>query len=85
MSEGSRYHRRMHIRLVKPSDAEPIRAIYNVEVLGSTATFDLRPRTPEEQQEWMAVHRGPHPAPAASNAATSSKYFFAMPADAGFV
>jgi L-amino acid N-acyltransferase YncA len=62
VSEGSRYHRRMHIRLVKPSDAEPIRAIYNVEVLGSTATFDLRPRTPEEQQEWMALHRGPHPA-----------------------
>ncbi len=52
----------MHIRLVRPSDAEPIRAIYNVEVLGSTATFDLRPRTPEEQQAWMAEHRGPHPA-----------------------
>jgi L-amino acid N-acyltransferase len=55
-----RYHLRMHIRLVRPSDAEPIRAIYNVEVLGSTATFDLRPRTPEEQQAWMAEHRGPH-------------------------
>lgn len=52
----------MHIRLVRPSDAEPIRAIYNVEVLGSTATFDLRPRTPEEQQAWMAEHRGPHAA-----------------------
>jgi L-amino acid N-acyltransferase YncA len=52
----------MHIRLVRPSDAEPIRAIYNVEVLGSTATFDLRPRTPEEQLAWMSEHRGPHPA-----------------------
>ena len=52
----------MHIRLVRPSDAEPIRSIYNVEVLGSTATFDLVPRTPEEQQAWMAEHRGPHPA-----------------------
>jgi phosphinothricin acetyltransferase len=52
----------MHIRLARPSDAEAIRAIYNVEVLGSTATFDLRPRTPEEQQSWMAEHRGPHPA-----------------------
>ncbi len=52
----------MHIRLVRPSDAEAIRAIYNVEVLGSTATFDLRPRTPEEQQAWMAEHRGPHAA-----------------------
>ena len=52
----------MHIRLVRPSDAEPIRAIYNAEVTGSTATFDLVPRTPEEQQAWMAEHRGPHPA-----------------------
>ncbi len=52
----------MQIRLAKPSDAEAIRAIYNVEVLGSTATFDLRPRTPAEQQSWMADHRGPHPA-----------------------
>ena len=62
MSEGPRYHHQMHIRLARPSDAEAIRAIYNVEVLGSTATFDLRPRTPEEQQSWMAEHRGPHPA-----------------------
>jgi L-amino acid N-acyltransferase len=52
----------MRIRLVRPSDAEPIRAIYNAEVTGSTATFDLVPRTPEEQQTWMAEHRGPHPA-----------------------
>ena len=52
----------MHIRLVRPSDAEPIRAIYNAEVIGSSATFDLVPRTPEEQQSWMAEHRGPHPA-----------------------
>ncbi len=47
---------------MRPSDAEPIRAIYNAEVTGSTATFDLVPRTPEEQQDWMAEHRGPHPA-----------------------
>jgi L-amino acid N-acyltransferase YncA len=52
----------MRIRLVRPSDAEPIRAIYNAEVTGSTATFDLVPRTPEEHQAWMAEHRGPHPA-----------------------
>ncbi len=52
----------MHIRLVRPSDAEPIRAIYNAEVIGSTATFDLVPRTTAEQQAWMADHRGPHPA-----------------------
>jgi len=62
VSKGPRYHHQMHIRLARASDAEAIRAIYNVEVLGSTATFDLRPRTPEEQQEWMVEHRGPHPA-----------------------
>jgi phosphinothricin acetyltransferase len=52
----------MRIRLVRPADAEPIRAIYNAEVTGSAATFDLVPRTAEEQQAWMAEHRGPHPA-----------------------
>jgi phosphinothricin acetyltransferase len=52
----------MRIRLVRPADAEPIRAIYNAEVTGSAATFDLVPRTSEEQQAWMAEHRGPHPA-----------------------
>ena len=31
----------MHIRLAAPGDAEAIRAIYNVEVLGSTNTFDM--------------------------------------------
>ena len=29
---------------------------------GSTATFDLVPRTPEEQIAWLAEHRGPYPA-----------------------
>jgi L-amino acid N-acyltransferase len=52
----------MRIRLVRPADAEPIRVIYNAEVTGSAATLDLVPRTPEEQQAWMAEHRGPHPA-----------------------
>jgi L-amino acid N-acyltransferase len=52
----------VHIRLVRPTDSEPIRAIYNAEVLGSTATFDLRPRTSGEQRAWMAEHRGAHAA-----------------------
>ncbi len=33
----------MHVRLAEPTDAEAIRRIYNAEVVGSTATFDLRP------------------------------------------
>ncbi len=47
--------------MARPTDAEPIRIIYNAEVTDSTATFDLRPRTPEEQAVWMAEHRGTYP------------------------
>jgi phosphinothricin acetyltransferase len=52
----------MHVRLAEPHDAEPIRRIYNAEVVGSTATFDLRPRTVEEQVAWMVEHQGTYPA-----------------------
>ena len=51
----------MHVRLAEPADAEAVRRIYNAEVVGSTATFDLRPRTPEEQAAWMAEHQGTYP------------------------
>jgi phosphinothricin acetyltransferase len=50
------------IRLVERGDAEAIRAIYNREVLESTVTFDLVPRTVVEQQAWIAAHSGGHPA-----------------------
>jgi L-amino acid N-acyltransferase len=52
----------MHVRLARSADAEAIRSIYNAEVLGSTATFDLVPRTLEEQVLWLADHRGPYSA-----------------------
>jgi L-amino acid N-acyltransferase YncA len=52
----------MLCRLAAPQDAEAIRAIYNAEVIGSTATFDLVPRTAAEQAIWLAEHRGPYPA-----------------------
>ncbi len=52
----------MRVRLARPADAEAIRSIYNAEVAGSTATFDLVPRTSEEQLAWLAEHRGPYPA-----------------------
>ena len=48
------------IRPAAPGDAEAIRAIYNPEVLESTVTFDLRPRTLEEQLAWLEVHSGGH-------------------------
>jgi phosphinothricin acetyltransferase len=52
----------MRVRLARPADAEAIRSIYNAEVAGSTATFDLVPRTSEDQIAWLSEHRGPYPA-----------------------
>jgi phosphinothricin acetyltransferase len=52
----------MRTRLVEPRDAEATRAIYNVEVLESTVTFDITPRSLADQQVWIAEHSGGHPA-----------------------
>jgi phosphinothricin acetyltransferase len=52
----------MRVRLATIDDAEAIRAIYNPEVLESTVTFDLVPRTLEDQQQWLDEHSGAHPA-----------------------
>jgi phosphinothricin acetyltransferase len=52
----------MDVRLARPADAEAIRSIYNVEVTGSTATFDLVPRTADDQRAWLVEHQGPYPA-----------------------
>ncbi len=49
-------------RLAVPDDAEAIREIYNREVTGSAVTFDLVPRTLEDQRRWLASHAGAHPA-----------------------
>jgi L-amino acid N-acyltransferase YncA len=43
-------------------DAEAMRVMYNAEVVGTTNTFDMVPRTPESQLTWLAEHRGAHPA-----------------------
>lgn len=45
-----------------PADAEAIRAIYNAEVTSSTVTFDIAPRTVDEQRAWIEEHQGAHPA-----------------------
>jgi L-amino acid N-acyltransferase len=52
----------MRVRMADLDDAEAIRAIYNPEVLESTVTFDLVPRTLEDQQRWLDEHSGAHPA-----------------------
>jgi len=48
--------------MAEPRDAEAIRAIYNLEVAETTVTFDLVPRSAEEQKVWLAEHSGGHPA-----------------------
>ena len=52
----------MLVRLAQAADVEAIRAIYNLEVLESTVTFDLVPRSHDDQREWLAAHSGAHPA-----------------------
>lgn len=48
------------MRLATLEDAEGIRAIYNREVLEGTATFDLRPRSADEQRRWQTERSGAH-------------------------
>ena len=46
------------IRAAVEADAEPIRQIYNHEVHHSTATFDLVPRSRQDQRSWLASRSG---------------------------
>src|SRR3954452_14403967 len=48
----------MQVRLAMIGDAAAIRAIYNVEVESSTATFDLVGRSLEEQRTWITARQG---------------------------
>jgi L-amino acid N-acyltransferase len=48
------------IRLARHDDAEAIRQIYNLEVSTSTVTFDLVPRTLDEQVQWLEARSGAH-------------------------
>ena len=50
------------LRPADRADAEAIQTIYNVEVAGSTVTFDLVPRSLEDQVAWIEEHSGGHPA-----------------------
>ena len=65
------------IRLATSADAGQIAEIYNREVTGSTATFDLVPRTLEQQQEWLAARSGAFAAIVAYEAETRRVVGFA--------
>ncbi len=50
----------MDLRPAKLEDAEAICEIYNYEVLTSTSTFDLEPRSVAVQRAWLAERSGAH-------------------------
>lgn len=50
----------MNIRPATDADLRAILDIYNEQVLNSTATFDLEPRTMEAQREWVKQFEGPY-------------------------
>ncbi|MFV0315588.1 MAG: GNAT family N-acetyltransferase [Microthrixaceae bacterium] len=50
----------MHIRPAAIEDAPAILEIYNHQVLTSTATFDLVPRSLAEQRSWLTDRSGAH-------------------------
>jgi phosphinothricin acetyltransferase len=50
----------MELRLATMDDAEAIRQIYNLEVTTSTATFDLVPRSLEDQMAYQDARSGAH-------------------------
>lgn len=51
----------MRTRLVEEGDAPALMAILNPEVLETTVSFDLVPRTLEEHRRWIAAHQATHP------------------------
>lgn len=46
----------MIIRKAKQRDLSAITDIYNYEVLNGTATFDIKPKSTEERQQWFDLH-----------------------------
>ena len=51
----------MRIRLAELSDAAAIAEIYNYEVLSGVATFDLVPKSLDEQRDWLRDRSGALP------------------------
>ncbi|HEY1222179.1 MAG TPA: GNAT family N-acetyltransferase [Acidimicrobiales bacterium] len=51
----------MRTRLVEVDDAAALMNIYNPEVVETTVTFDLVPRSLEEQEDWIRNHVKTHP------------------------
>jgi len=63
---------RISIRLATLDDAPAIRSIYNHEVETQTSTFDLVPRSLDEQRAWLAQRSGAFSAVVATIEGTSA-------------
>ena len=50
----------MRTRLVERDDAAALMNIVNPEVIETSVSFDLVPRSLEEQREWIAEHQATH-------------------------
>ena len=61
------------LRLARPDDAEATRQIYNLEVATSTVTFDLVPRSLDEQRRWIGARSGAHAVVVAEDAENSGE------------
>lgn len=48
----------LDVRLARLSDAEAIRTIYNHFVENTTSTFDMVPRSLEQQEAWLSARSG---------------------------
>jgi phosphinothricin acetyltransferase len=62
----------MEIRLATIEDAEATRQIYNHEVTTSTVTFDIEPRSLEDQRRWLSARSGAHAVVVAETSAASA-------------
>ena len=52
----------MIIRKAREEDILPLLDIYNYEVLNTTSTFDLNPKTEAQWRDWYFAHNvGNHP------------------------
>jgi phosphinothricin acetyltransferase len=67
----------VRVRLATLDDAEATRAIYNVEVETSVVTFDLVPRSLEDQRRWLSDRSGAHVVIVAEDAASGELAGFA--------
>ena len=67
----------LKIRLATSADAASIAEIYNREVTETTATFDLVPRTVDEQRAWLTDRSGAFAAIVGADSGTNRLIAFA--------